>query len=59
LSEDAGDTGDRPPSRVGIIVAIVAVVGLAAALLGVAVERDRAGGRPNSVANCDTPPGLK
>lgn len=46
-------------SRVPIIVAVVAVALLAVVLLVMATHKSRLEGRPNSVANCDTPPGLR
>jgi hypothetical protein len=51
---------DRPgPSRLAIIVALLSVLVLGIVVLRITSYRDRLGGHPNSVPNCDTPPGLR
>jgi len=46
-------------SRVAIIAAVVAVLVLGFVGFRIAIHRDHLEGRPNSVPNCNTPPGLR
>jgi len=62
LADDPTPRTEPPSSgfsRIATIAAVVAVLVPGIVGLRIATDRDRLEGHPNSVSNCDTPPGLR